>query len=450
MKYQNVTAKQNNCDEKKAAIHGCLFLCIRKTCLLKTTHKIKGSFFMVKKLKILGDVKLTKDLSLLLIIGGLYSLSIALSNTFVNIYLWKQTGKYSDIALYNLSIVVLQLLTFILAGRWAKKIDRVIVLRIGVIFLALFYVMVLISGTNASTYLLLLGSLLGVGYGFYWLAYNVLTFEITEPDTRDFFNGFLGILSSAGGMIGPIAAGIIITRFEQFTGYTIVFGLSLGLFAFAVFMSFSLKPRPSAGSYCFKAILNERKQNENWRLITNAHFFQGLREGTFAFVISVLIYLSTGSEMSLGTFGLLNSGISFIAYYLASRLIKQKYRKKAILIGGLLLYIAVLIIAWDVNFVKLLIYGGIIAIAYPLLLVPYMSTTYDVIGTGWKAAEMRIEYIVVREIFLNLGRIVSILSFLVAITWFKAETSIPILLLILGAGHTCIYFFLKRVQLPTT
>ncbi|NHC40098.1 MFS transporter [Bacillus sp. MM2020_1] len=405
---------------------------------------------MVKKFKILGDVKLTKDLSLLLIIGGLYSLSVALSNTFVNIYLWKQTGKYSDIALYNLSIVVLQLLTFILAGRWAKKIDRVIVLRIGVIFLALFYVMVLISGTSASTYLLLLGSLLGVGYGFYWLAFNVLTFEITEPDTRDFFNGFLGILSSAGGMIGPIAAGIIITRFEQFTGYTIVFGLSLGLFALAVFMSFSLKPRPSAGSYCFKKILNERKQNENWRLITNANFFQGLREGTFAFVISVLVYLSTGSEMSLGTFGLLNSGISFIAYYLASRLIKQRFRKKAILIGGLLLYTAVLIIVWDVNFVKLLIYGGIIAIAYPLLLVPYMSTTYDVIGTGWKAAEMRIEYIVVREIFLNLGRIISILSFLAAITWFKAETSIPILLLILGAGHTCIYLFLKRVQLPTT
>ncbi|MEY2192482.1 MFS transporter [Neobacillus sp. BF23-41] len=405
---------------------------------------------MAKKFKILGDVKLTKDLSLLLIIGGLYSLSVALSNTFVNIYLWKQTGKYSDIALFNLSIVVLQLLTFILAGRWAKKIDRVIVLRIGVIFLALFYVMVLIAGTKASTYLLLLGSLLGVGYGFYWLAYNVLTFEITEPDTRDFFNGFLGILSSAGGMIGPIAAGIIITRFDKFTGYTIVFGMSLALFALAVFMSFSLKPRPSAGSYCFKQIFIERKQNENWRLITNANFFQGLREGTFAFVISVLVYISTGSELSLGTFGLLNSGISFIAYYLASRLIKQKFRKKAILIGGLILYASVLLIVWDVNFVKLLIYGGMIAIAYPLLLVPYMSTTYDVIGTGWKAAEMRIEYIVVREIFLNLGRIVSILSFLAAITWFNAEISIPILLLALGAGHTCIYLFIKRVHLPAT
>jgi MFS transporter, YQGE family, putative transporter len=403
---------------------------------------------MAKKFKILGDVELTKDLSLLLIIGGLYSLSVALSNTFVNIYLWKQTGKFADIALFNLAIVVLQPLTFILAGRWAKKIDRVIVLRIGVIFLALFYLAVLIAGTKASALLLLLGSLLGVGYGFYWLAYNVLTFEITEPETRDFFNGFLGTLSSAGGMIGPFAAGIIITRFAKFAGYSIVFGLSLSLFALAVFLSFSLKPRPAHGEYCFKRILLERKKNDNWRLITNAHFFQGLREGTFLFVISVFVYISTGSEMALGTFGLINSGISFIGYYAASRLIKKSQRKKAILIGGIILYLAILLIVWDVNFVKLLIYAAIIAIAYPLLLVPYTSTTFDVIGTGWKAAEMRIEYIVVREIFLNLGRIFSILCFLVAITWFNEEKSIPILLLFLGAGHTCIYWFIRKVHLP--
>lgn len=405
---------------------------------------------MAKKFKLLGDVELTRDLSLLLFIGGLYSLSVALSNTFVNIYLWKQTGKYSDLALYNLSIVVLQPLTFILAGRWAKKIDRVIVLRIGVIFLAFFYLAVLITGSKASTYLLVLGSLLGVGYGFYWLAYNVLTFEITEPETRDFFNGFLGTLSSLGGMIGPIAAGIIITRFEKFTGYTIVFGLSLSLFALAVILSFSLKPRPAEGKYCFRRIIEERKQNENWRLVTNAHFFQGLREGTFLFVISVFVYISTGSELALGTFGLLNSGISFVAYYLASRLIKKNYRKKAILIGGLILYAAVLVIVWEVNYAKLLIYAAMIAIAYPVLLVPYISTTYDVIGVGWKAAEMRIEYIVVREIFLNIGRIVSILAFLGAVTLFNEEKSIPILLLFLGTGHTLIYLFIKRVQLPAT
>jgi MFS transporter, YQGE family, putative transporter len=405
---------------------------------------------MAKKIKVIGNVELTKDLSLLLLIGGLYSLSIALSNTFVNIYLWKQTGKFSDLALYNLSIVTVQPLIFILAGRWAKKIDRVIVLRLGVIFLTLFYLAVLFIGTNASKFLLLLGALLGIGYGFYWLAYNVLTFEITEPDTRDFFNGFLGILTSAGGMIGPMAAGFIITRLEKFTGYSIVFGISLALFALAVFLSFSLKKRPANGKYCFKRILAERRQNKNWRLITNAHFFQGLREGTFVFVISVYIFIATGSEMALGTYGLINSGISFAAYYAASRLIKKKNRKKAILTGGILLYLAIFLLIWDVDFVKLMIYAATIAIAYPILLVPYISTTYDVIGSGWNAAEMRIEYIVVREIFLHFGRIFSIVMFLVAIFFFDPEKSIPILLLILGAGHTCIYYFLRQVQLPSS
>ncbi|AND41518.1 MULTISPECIES: MFS transporter [Cytobacillus] len=396
--------------------------------------------------KLIGDVDLTKDLTLLLFIGGLYSLSAALSNTFVNIYLWKQSGEFSDLALYNLAIVVLQPLTFILAGRWAKKIDRVIVLRIGVIFLALFYLTVLFIGTNASKFLLLLGALLGVGYGFYWLAFNVLTFEITEPENRDFFNGFLGILTSVGGMIGPIAAGFIISRMEKFTGYSVIFGISLTLFSIAVFLSFFLKRRPADGRYLFGRILAERKNSMNWRMITNAHFFQGLREGTFIFVISVYVFISTGSELALGTYGLVNSSISFLGYFLVSRLLKKEYRKRAILIGGLLLYGAIFFIVFEVTYQKLLMYAATIAIAYPLLLVPYISLTYDVIGRGWKAAEMRIEYIVVREIFLNAGRIVSILGFLAAVSFFNEEKSIPILLLIIGAGHSVIYLFVRKIQ----
>ena len=398
--------------------------------------------------KVLGDIVLTRDLTLLLLIGGLYSLSIALSNTFVNIYLWKQSGEFIDLGIYNLTVVIFQPLTFILAGRWAKKVDRVIVLRFGVIFLALFYISVLAFGESAEDFLVVLGALLGIGYGFYWLAFNVLTFEITEPETRDFFNGFLGTLTSAGGMIGPILAGFIISRFASFKGYTIVFGISLLLFFLAVVMSFFLKRRPASGRYLFLRILEERKHNHNWRLITNAHFFQGLREGTFIFIISVFVFISTGSEFAIGTFGLINSGIAFVGYYVASRVIKKNLRKRAILIGGILLYLAIFLIVFDVTYTKLLLYAGVIAIAYPILLVPYISMTYDVIGTGWNAAEMRIEYIVVREIFLNLGRIVSVLAFIVAVTFFNQEESIPILLLMLGAGHTLIYLFVRKVVLP--
>ncbi|MDE1455344.1 MFS transporter, partial [Bacillus paralicheniformis] len=333
-------------------------------------------------------------------VGGLYSLSIALSNTFVNVYLWKQSGQFVDLAIYNLSIVVMQPIIFMFAGRLAKKIDRVFILRFGVSFLAVFYLTVLLAGENAGSRLVLLGSVLGIGYGFYWLAFNVLTFEITEPDTRDFFNGFLGILNSGAGMIGPIVAGYVISRLADNTGYTVIFSLSLALFSVAVITSFFLKRRESRGRYILKKIWTERNSDPNWRSITNAHFFQGLREGIFVFLINVFVFITTKSELALGKFGLINSAVSFFAYYFATRLIKKGARKKAILMGGLVLFGALFLILFHMTYVTLLLYAVAIAIGYPILLVPYSSLTYDVIGKARYARKARIEYIVVREVFL--------------------------------------------------
>ncbi|MDG5788755.1 MFS transporter [Evansella sp. AB-P1] len=398
--------------------------------------------------KVVGDIEPNKDLNLLLIIGGLYSLSIALSNTFVNVYLWKQSGEFMDLAIYNLATVIMHPITFVLAGRWAKKIDRVVVLRLGVIFLSIFFFTVLFLGENAGSFIIILGALLGIGTGFYWLSFNVLTFEITEPETRDFFNGFLGILTSFAGMIGPISAGFLITHMEKLTGYRLIFAISLGLFITAVILSFFLRRRPAKGHYHLMGVFNIRKKYKPWRSILRAHFFQGIREGSFIFVIAVWVYVSTGSELALGTYGLIASGVSFICYYLVSRFIKPAQRKRAIFIAGIILYGAIFIIVFELSFTLLIIYGVIISMAYPLLLVPYVSLTYDVIGNGWKAAEMRVEYIVIRELHLNVGRITSILILISFILTLGEQTGIPIALTVLGLGHLIIYWCVRGIELP--
>ncbi|MFS0613875.1 MFS transporter [Lederbergia ruris] len=402
---------------------------------------------MLKLKNLYNGMDITKDLILLLVVGGLYSLSIALSNTFVNVYLWKQSGSYLDLAIYNLAVVVMQPITFLLAGRLAKKIDRVIVLRIGVIFLALFFIAVLFFGEKADDYLVVLGGLLGIGYGFYWLAFNVLTFEITEPETRDFFNGFMGALSSSGGIIGPITAGFIITRFTSNTGYTIIFAISLVLFSAAVVTSFFLKRRPSSGQYLFVKVFQERKRNKNWKLITNAHLLQGIREGTFVFVISVYLFIATKNELALGTYGMIHAGTAFIMYSIATKFIKKDKRKKVMITGGVILYAAIFLIFNDPTYIRLLIYGVVIGIAYPLMLVPYSSITYDVIGKSRDAAEMRIEYVVVKELFLNSGRVISIILFIIAINLINPTTAIPALLLIFGIGHTLAALLLQKLEL---
>lgn len=391
------------------------------------------------------DVK--RSMYFLLCIGGLYTLSISLSNTFVNIYLWKQTNNFFDIACYNLTIYTFQAITFYFSGKLATKIDRVISLRIGVIVLSLYYITVLIMGGQAGNFYVVLGIVLGIGYGFYWLSFNLLTFEITEPETRDFFNSFLGSMTSLAGMIGPPTAGFVISRMNGDKGYHMIFFISLLLFLCAVLLSFLLVKRERIGSYKVFPILRERRVNNNWKKITIAHFCQGLREGTFLFVISIYIFLVTNDEMALGIYGLINSVISFGMYLLTVKLLKKFKRKKMILVGGVLLFISVFFILNNITFTKFIIYAVCISIAYPILLAPYNSLTYDVIGQAKNSRNHRIEYIVVREWFLNAGRITSVLCFLIVIMIWQPEKSIPIFLVIAGAGHLLIYPNIKDIQL---
>ncbi|WP_058307437.1 MFS transporter [Gracilibacillus massiliensis] len=389
----------------------------------------------------------SRDLKLLLTIGGLYALATFLSNTFVNIFLWKQSGEYVDIAIYNLFIYLFQPIAFVIAGKFAKKVDRTIIIRVGVTFLSVFYVTVLLAGDQASQFPYLLGSILGIGYGFYWLAFNVLTFEVTEPETRDFFNGILGTLQSFGGMVGPFFAGYIITRLDNFQGYSIIFFISFFLFLIAIICSFFLKKRKATGKFLFKKVAIERKTDHNWRNILYAHIFQGLREGLFIFIIAIWVFIATNSEFALGAFNLTMSLCSFIGYFVVSKVVKMENRKKAIFIGGFLLYAGVAIFVFQTSYWMLLAYGIVIGFAYPIFNVPFISLTYDIIGKAKGARELRIEYIIFRELFMNIGRITSILIFIFTVTFVDPVTIIPILLLTIGGGNFFAYYFVRKTNM---
>lgn len=387
-----------------------------------------------------------KNLILLLCIGGLYALGIFLSNTFVNVYMWKNSQSYVVLGIFNLAIYVFQPIAFVMAGKLAKRFDRVKVLRTGIVFLSIFFLGVLVIGEKAPDYSFILGSVLGIGYGFYWLAYNVLTFEITEPENRDFFNGSHGVLESIAGMAGPLMAGVAISRLDSFSGYTAIFVASFILFILAIVTSMFLKGRKAEGEFLIGKIVEERRHNSKWRAILNAHFLQGLREGIFLFIISIWVYLATNSELSLGLFNLTLSAVSLVVYFCAAKWIGPHMRKQAIWAGGLLLYGSIFIIVNPFSAAHIYLYAVLIGVGYPLLRIPYISLTYDVIGQARRAGELRIEYIVVRELYVNIGRIVSIAVFIPAVYLLPPERVVPILLVTFGAGHLLIYFAIRRIK----
>ncbi|MEC0304650.1 MFS transporter, partial [Terribacillus saccharophilus] len=312
-------------------------------------------------------------------------------------------------------------------------------------FLSVFFLLVLFTGEKAASYNLLLGAVLGIGYGMYWLAYSVLTFEVTEPETRDFFNGVSGLLQSLTGMIGPFVAGYIITRMNNSHGYTLIFAVSFFLFLLAVICTAGIKRRGAEGKFGLRQVWKEVKRDAAWRNTVLAHVFQGVREGIFTFIISVWVFIVTNSELSLGTFNLVYSAFSFIFYYIATRYIKSQQRKTAIFLSGIALSLSVVLLLVELNFSTLLIYAAIIGVFYPILYVPYLSLTYDVIGKAKDAAKLRVEYIVLSDVATNIGRIISVVLLLIGVgIW--ADASIPYLMFILGTGPFFIYFFTRHIK----
>lgn len=383
---------------------------------------------------------------LLLFVNGLFAAANALSGTFVNVYLWKVKNDFALIGWFAFSHQVTMAITFWLAGKWVKEGNKMNALRLGVAVSAVFYLLVLLLGRSAINWILLLGVVQGLASGFFWLAFNVVYFEITNRDNRDRFNGWAGLLGSGAGMIAPWVSGFVISRLPGTTGYRWIFAVSLGIFVLGVVASFFLKKRKVEGTYDWlHAFRILRRSEEAWRPVFAALFAQGVREGVFGFIIGLLIYIATQNEMNIGNFSLITSALALVSFMVAGRFVKPRTRKWAMLVGVVVMIAVILPFFWSVRYSTLLVFGIGTALFIPLYTIPMTSSVFDLIGRDEESAKQRVEYVVMREVGLNLGRMAGTLVFILVITLTHGSpASINWLLLGIGSSPIAAWWFMRK------
>lgn len=390
---------------------------------------------------------LSKQSVLLLVVHGLFATANALSGTFVNVYLWKVTENLATIGWFWLAHQIANAVTFFLAGKWVKEHDKMISLRLGVGLSAAFYLLVLMLERQAADYVVALGLLQGLAAGLFWLAFNVVYFEVTGPEDRDRFNGWAGLLGSTAGMLAPWVSGLIIVNMTKATGYQLIFTLSLGVFILGVVISFFLKKRKVPGNYeWFHAFRHLKERDNPWRWAVPALASQGVREGVFTFLIGLLVYISTNNEMQLGNYSLITSGVALVSFWLTGKLLRPKHRIRALLLGGVVMTLVILPFFWDVNYTTLLIFGIGTALFFPLFTIPMTSTIFDVIGRDQDSARHRVEYVVLRELGLNAGRILGTVGFIVLVSVSESQTSLNVLLLVIGSAPLAVWMCMKKLN----
>jgi YQGE family putative transporter len=388
--------------------------------------------------------RLDKQTWLLLVVNGLFVTASALSGTFLGIYIWKASKDFILLGWYTLLTHVFMAITFWTAGYWAKKGQNGTCLRAGIGVSAVFYGIVLLLGKNAVHYVWLLGLVQGVAVGLFWLAFNVVYFEATDAGNRDRFNGLTGVMGSLVGMAAPWCAGYLISKSSGESGYRIMFMVSLGIFVAGVFVSFLLHNRKPEGRYSWQLPVRVWTVQETpWRPVVVALAAQGLRESVFGVMIGLLVYIQTGSEMQLGNFALITSLVAFVSFYAVGRWLKPRWRKAGMLVGTLAMTAVIVPFFFGVTYKTLLIFGIGTSLFIPLFTIPMTSSVFDLIGTREESVRQRVEYVVLRELALNAGRIGGMAIFIITLNISKHPTVVNWMLLLVGSSPVLSWLFMR-------
>jgi YQGE family putative transporter len=396
-----------------------------------------------------GSGRLDIQTLLLLVVNGLFITANALSGTFLIIYIWKASHNFMLLGWFTLLTSVFMALTFWIAGNAVKEGNKMICLRLGIGVSAGFYGIVLLLGQSAMKYIWLLGIVQGLAVGFFWLAFNVIYFEVTNADNRDRFNGWTGVIGSVVGMIVPWSSGYLISRMAGESGYRIIFMISLGIFVAGIGVSFFLRNRKTEGNYDWLfpfRILN--KPHTPWRPVIGALAAQGVRESVFGVMIGVLVYIQTGSELALGNFALITSTVGFVSYYGTGRWLKPIWRKRGMLVGTIFITVVIVPFFFGVSFTTLLIFGIGASLFFPLYTIPMISAVFDLIGSDEDSARQRVEYVVIRELALNVGRITGMAIFIGTLYISREPLVINCMLLLVGSSPLLSWMFMRNRLVP--
>ncbi|WP_337035268.1 MFS transporter [Paenibacillus illinoisensis] len=391
-------------------------------------------------------ISLGRQSILLLGVNGLFVLAGALSGTFLNVYLWKSRPDYAMLGWFTVSQQLALGLTFWLAGKWVKEHNKMSALRLGTALSGIFYMLVLWAGPRAVDWIWPLGILLGCALGLFWIAFNVVYFEVTDRENRDLFNGWVGLLGSMTGIIGPWFSGLIISKMADNSGYRLIFTVSLVIYVIAVVFSFFLKKRKVSGTYRWSEPWQQlSRPGSEWRPLGLGLAAQGVREGVFAFLIALLVYVATEQEYKLGQFSLITSAVALVSYWMAGKWFKPHYRSKGMLTGAIILFLVLLPLIWKVSYGTLLIMGVGSALAMPLYMLPMIAAGFDLMGMSGENVEKRVELVVLRELCLMTGRLAGLAVFIIIVMNGPSIRTLTWLIVVLGAFPLIGWVFMRKM-----
>lgn len=335
------------------------------------------------------------------------------------------------ITYYIIAISTLTISTYFIA-KFTKNRSRLSVFRFGVTISFLYILLLIVLRERIPDFIWLLAMFYGLSSAAYWQPCNLLTANKVANHQRTAFTAWQSITDSTISIIIPFFLGSIIsaTNFE-FTAY-IILAASLT----QIFLSFKLTPDQSVqhSPFDLPAAITHFKSTPKTRRVLLTEFLNGISfrtDGAINTIITLLIIATFQSNFDLGSITSIATIFSVILIFLYNKS-RRHNDNKFLFIASIAAPAAALLFLFHQSSLTLIIYDIFYTVIAALLLVISDARMFSFSRSPSIPTSQQIEFFVIRELFLNLGRIASFL--LLAIAHFShLPLALPITLLLLSS-----------------
>ena len=377
---------------------------------------------------------LTKETKYLLIVGMLFLAGSNIASVFLNVYLVRLTNCIFIILFQNILNYVSLLIAFIIGTKFISKINLVTFLKTGIFSMIAYYLLILSLKEQAQLFLIPLGIFNGIGQGFYYFSFNLLTGQLVKESEQGRFFSYQQTFSYLFGIIMPSLSGYIISIYTKLTGYYILFFISALLLIIGIYMSIFIKGLTLNQNIRLLEVL-KLKGNKYWNANKYYNFSNGIRDSIFNQIFTVFAYTIISNEQ-IGIF--------------SSSLIASKFnrtnQKNYHLIASMI-YFGIMSLLGIFQSPKILL------ITYILLGVVYCWNQTIFQSVKFQLAIIanndynQYEYIVASEFPIALGRIIGLSISLITCSLFSLNNAYRFLIIFNGTLWLIDHFIInKKVQ----
>ncbi len=387
----------------------------------------------------------------MLAVHSAYTAANLFAATFLSIFIWRAHHDLGQVCMFNAVYALAIPIAFLTNGWLFRQADAGTSIRRGLLTLTCLYVLVLFLGNASAGALLLLGVVRGLGEGWYWAGYHLVTYDAIARGNRDRYFGATGAAGAFLGVSLPPLAGTIIVFGTHwggpYGGYQVTFGVAASLLLGAAVLAGGLRVGQRRG-FSLRGVFRLPYRNPAWAYVTWARLIDGSSGFVLGMVISILTFVTLRNEQNVGGFNAL-VGLFTVTISLGLGIwLRPHHRIPCALLGGALLVASTLVFPLYLTVGALVVFGLLRALGGPLHGNALAPLWLQVIDRDPQAPELRYEYIVSQELALGIGRVLSVLGVMVLAAPIDQLTLARVALVVAGAAPILIWASFARIAGP--